>query len=115
MAAVLGRAPHLRGHPERRSLIDQVRLVNEHSIFVGCWGSAFHTLAFRVDPKPPETHVISEPNLNQNFQLFDGLIGIRANYIRAAHVAPGQPDEPTSDRIIDPGAVVSHLARFGFV
>jgi capsular polysaccharide biosynthesis protein len=102
-------------HPERLSLNDQVRVVNEHNIFVGCWGSAFHTLAFRVDPTPPETHVICELNLNRNFHLFDALIGIRANYIQAARVAPGQPDEPASERILDARAVLSHLARFGLV
>jgi capsular polysaccharide biosynthesis protein len=102
-------------YPEHLSFADQVRLVNEHDIFVGCWGSAFHNLAFRVEPTSAETHVICEAVVNPNFMMFDDLIGIRANYVQGARVAPNEEDVPTSARILDLEAVISHLSQCGLI
>jgi capsular polysaccharide biosynthesis protein len=112
---------HLASHgfrivyPEQLSFADQVRLVNEHSIFAGCWGSAFHTLAFRVEPTAVETHVICETVVNRNFLMLDDLIGIQAHYVRAAELAPNQVKAPTSARVLNIEAVLAHFSQRGLL
>jgi capsular polysaccharide biosynthesis protein len=100
-------------YPESLPFADQVRLVNEHAVFIGCWGSAFHSLVFRVSDAPAATHVICEPSINGNFALFDRLIGLDAHYVHATEVAPGQVAKPWATRVLHVAPVLEHLAQYG--
>jgi hypothetical protein len=69
--------------PELLSFEDQVRLFNRHSTFIGCIGSAFHSLMFARPEQALRTVVIDRaisPHF-ANFFMIDLLKQIDANYV----------------------------------
>lgn len=69
-------------YPESMSLKEQVVLFNKHDVFVGCAGSAFHSLLFRfVDRKTITIYLMPVKNHNSNYKLIDEMMGNEAHYI----------------------------------
>ena len=69
--------------PETLSFEDQVRLVNRHSTFIGCVGSAFHSLLFAAAGRRLRTVVIGH-SVNPHYAtyvMFDLLKRIEAHYV----------------------------------
>ena len=70
-------------YPELLSFEDQIRVVNEHTVFIGLVGSAFHTLLYALPDRRRASFVI-EAELNNhvaNYLAIDLLKNIRAHYI----------------------------------
>lgn len=68
-------------YPEQLSLKEQIILFNSHDIFVGCLGSAFHTIMFRfVDRKATNIYMATE-GANSNYDMVDNLMGSTSRYI----------------------------------
>lgn len=82
-------------HPETMNLSDQVALFNEHRVFIGCQGSAFHNILFALTGEEVTTHVICERLSPKNFLIVDAMVGNQANYLRALGPSgePGEPEE----------------------
>lgn len=71
-------------YPECLSLKEQIALFNTHDIFIGCVGSAFHTLLYRfVDRKAINVYLAAE-RPNPNYSLIDNLMHNESHYIRCA-------------------------------
>lgn len=84
-------------YPEQLTLEEQVRLYNAHSDFYGCWGSAFHSTLFCVEPGALTTHVFCDGTPNLNYLLFDSLVGNESNYVRALERSPDSQPWPNLD------------------
>jgi capsular polysaccharide biosynthesis protein len=67
-------------HPEAMTLVEQIRLFNRHSTFVGLIGSAFHGKLFSL--RPTTTLVMSADFPNLNYLLIDSVTGGAGNYGR---------------------------------
>jgi capsular polysaccharide biosynthesis protein len=76
-------------YPENLSLDEHVYIFNRYRHFIGCWGSAFHSLAFSLDPHLSATEIISDGSINMNFLMFDAINGNKANYIDCMKATPG--------------------------
>ena len=80
-------------HAQRMSLEDQVRLFNEHTVFIGCVGSAFHSLLYALPDQSRRSFVI-EGGLNRhtaNYLTIDLLKCVEANYICIKPLDPPRP------------------------
>lgn len=103
-------------HPEQLDLKQQIRMFNEHNIFIGCWGSAFHGLLFRCNPVTASTHVFCQGMINTNFILVDAILGLDANYVQCLYSTPGATQKwPRVDYSIDVEAAVSYLKTAGLM
>lgn len=60
-------------HPQELTMLDQIRLVNTHRKFIGCWGSALHNLIFRLPGERAQTHTLCDEFPPISFPLFDAL------------------------------------------
>lgn len=71
-------------HPQRESVEEQIRAVNEHDIVIGCRGSAMHNVIFRVSNRPMRVIMFCssrvDPKGRNNYAMINGLCGIRATY-----------------------------------
>jgi SAM-dependent methyltransferase len=68
--------------PETLSFDDQVRLVNTHSTFIGCIGSAFHTLLYALPGRTVRTIAVTTGSASfHNYLMIDALKQIRARYL----------------------------------
>jgi hypothetical protein len=76
-------------YPEMMSLDDQVRLFNNYSTFIGCWGSAFHNMIFCLQVCGVRIHVLSGWRINPNYFLFDAILGLESHYINCLLPTPG--------------------------
>jgi capsular polysaccharide biosynthesis protein len=96
-------------YPERLSLEDQIKLLNSHRTFIGCWGSAFHSLILSSHPGKTTTHVIcQEPNAN--LLMFDAILGTSATYLKALSDTPDVSQQwPQLDQQIDVQLVLDYL------
>jgi len=94
-------------YPEQLSLKQQIVLINTHDIFIGCIGSAFHSLLFRfVDRKATNIYLTEESN-NPNYKLIDALMHNESYYIRCISLATGN----TKDRVVDSEKAISNLSN----
>ena len=96
-------------YPERMSLRDQARLFNEHHVFVGPPGSAFHTTLFRfVSSSAHHVYLTSgsgvKPSSTQG--LIDSAVGNTADSIACATRIQG-----TIDRVLDPRRAIEGIER----
>jgi capsular polysaccharide biosynthesis protein len=70
--------------PETMSYEDQVRMVNSHELFIGCIGSAFHSLMYARPGRPLRTIVMTNKLLKKrtaSYFMIDLLKGIDATYL----------------------------------
>ena len=97
--------------PETLPYEKQVRLFNRYSIFIGCIGSAFHSLLYALPDRKPQTAVIAsaigyyEPGYYPDHLMIDALKCVRANYL----YEPGDPSQPLEKATLDPGAAIRFL------
>jgi len=74
-------------YPERLSLKEQVVLINTHNVFIGCIGSAFHSLLFRfVEKNPTNIYLTTEPTeptepTKSNYAMIDSVLRSKTHYI----------------------------------
>jgi capsular polysaccharide biosynthesis protein len=70
--------------PETMSYEDQVRMVNSHELFIGCIGSAFHSLMYALPGRRLRTIVMTNKLLKKrtaSYFMIDLLKGIDATYL----------------------------------
>jgi capsular polysaccharide biosynthesis protein len=69
-------------YPEKLSIEEQITLINEHSVIVGCLGAALHLLLFRLSP-PKRVVVLwrsEKPNTYPNYLFIDKMKNIESEY-----------------------------------
>ncbi len=105
--------------PEKLSLNEQIVLFNTHRNIVGCWGSAFHNIAFVRDGSQLVTDTICDDRQYVNYYMFDALCGNRANYVISLRNTPGMKQvwpnlhcEVEGDKIIEYLKASSHLGEY---
>lgn len=109
LVSMLSRQGAVIAHPQRLSLREQIMLLNCHKTFIGCWGSAFHSLILRCCHSRAETHVICQ-EANRNGILFDALLQTNATYVQALHPTPDAVQSwPQLDLQIDTPLVIRYL------
>jgi capsular polysaccharide biosynthesis protein len=105
--------------PETLSYEDQVRLFNRHSTFIGCVGSAFHSLLYAPSGRSRRTVVIV-PNALSHYErgscyvdyfLTDALKGTRSSYL----FDPVDSDEPSAETTLNAGATAAFLERLSLI
>ena len=100
-------------HPQDHDLEEQIRIVNAHSVFIGCWGSAFHNLLFRLPNRACKVYTICQPFMPIDHVLVNWLIESDAHYLHAMNL-----HEKVGDRrfmTIDIDAAVQYLRDDGVV
>jgi hypothetical protein len=101
-------------YPERLSLREQVLMFNTHRVFIGSWGSAFHSMSLACVPEGLTAHVLCEGIPGPNYLMFDAMLGCASHYVQAMHATPEQPqDWPNLDFTIDVEAFVDYLRGTG--
>jgi len=78
-------------YPELLTLEQQIRLFNEHSVFIGPTGSAFHTVMFRIVGRPVHLIYLTQGNKHANYDLVDELMGNHSYNIPCLEKLSGQP------------------------
>jgi hypothetical protein len=68
-------------YPEKLSLQKQAALANEHCVFAGCIGSAFHSLLFRFVGQKCRFLYLGMNKRYPNYELMDQLLGADSQYI----------------------------------
>jgi capsular polysaccharide biosynthesis protein len=101
-------------HPEAMSFDEQVQMINEHETFIGCIGSAFHTLMFALPGRRPRTVVFEirhESNAVNNFFTVDLLKGIRSSYVQLGASSDGGESHPSKryQGRLDAQAAMAHV------
>lgn len=86
----LARNGFLIVYPEELSLAEQIILFNQYRHFSGLWGSAFHTAILSRLPSSMSTHVMCHCIPNENYLMFDSILGNDANYVRSMSPVPGK-------------------------
>jgi hypothetical protein len=86
----LARLGFLIVYPEELDLVAQIRLFNQYRHFSGCWGSAFHSAILAGTPDSITTHVMCNFMPNENFLMFDSILGNDANYVRSLFPVSGE-------------------------
>ena len=79
-------------HPERLSLIEQIELFNKHDVFVGCEGSAFHSVLLRYVDRPLTLIYLARQGPVPNFELIDEAMGNKVHYIRCYYRKEGEKE-----------------------
>jgi len=103
-------------HPEQLSLAEQIALLQSSSVFIGCWGSAFHGLSLAIRPERITTHVICPGMPSANYLMLDAILGYEANYVQAMCETPGSARTfRNGEFTVDVNAVVGHLRDVGCV
>jgi capsular polysaccharide biosynthesis protein len=103
--------------PERLGYEEQVRMVNRHSTFIGCIGSAFHSLLYALPDRACRTAVIAnafsyhEPGYHPDYFMIDALKGIRASYL----FDPTDSEEWSPDPIVNSDAAIACLKRLSLI
>lgn len=116
LEAQLAEAGILVIYPELLGLDDQIRLFNTNRIFIGCWGSAFHNLAFCLDSAKLNTHILCESVPNPNYLMFDAILSGKANYIQTLMPRSDAPQiYPNLDSAIDVDRTVAYLRAAGLM
>jgi glycosyl transferase family 61 len=98
-------------HPQELSLEQQVRLMNQHRIFIGLQGSAFYN---KIWATSPITCCVMAPYINPNFLLFDALKGGQSHYGQVL-AKDASVDEPGIWARTDWGAFADWLSDLGIV
>jgi Glycosyltransferase 61 len=85
--------------PEELTFVEQIQLVNRHSTFLGCIGSAFHTLVFSLPDHRVRT-VVLDPGryVDVTYMMIDLLKGLEAHYLPVEYAAPPPRDRPPRNR-----------------
>jgi hypothetical protein len=102
--------------PETLGYEDQVRLLNRHSVFIGCIGSAFHSLLYALPDRTHRTVVIANavsyygPGYYPDYFMIDVLKGIRASYL----FDPAS-QEWSRDPILNVDATIACLKRLSVI
>ncbi len=73
-------------YPEKMSLREQVIAFNEHDIFVGLIGSAFHSVLFRGMSNKSINIYLGPKIFNENYKLIDKLMGNESHHIQCCEV-----------------------------
>jgi capsular polysaccharide biosynthesis protein len=97
--------------PEQLPFEEQVRLFNEHTVFMGCIGSGFHSLLFNLRSEI-RTVVLCDQAINTNYLIVDTLKNIDATYIRCLSVER-QSNKIDPDRVLDVQAALEGLREIG--
>jgi Glycosyltransferase 61 len=98
--------------PEQLTFVEQVQLFNRHSTFLGCMGSAFHTLVFSLPNRRVRT-VILDPGRKHDvtYMMIDLLKGLEAHYLPLEFAAPPPRGRPGRNRgILDVTATLDAFA-----
>jgi capsular polysaccharide biosynthesis protein len=103
-------------YPETMTLAEQVALFNTHSTFIGCFGSAFHGLAFSRSPRELTTQMLIDGMPNTNFLMFDALLGHDSHYVDVISKTPDQVQVwPRLDLTIDTQSCLAYLRDAGCI
>ncbi len=76
-------------YPEQMSLRKQIALFNAHDTFIGCTGSAFHTVMFRIVDRPANNVYLLSVPANSNYHMIDTLMENNSHYISCAEESAG--------------------------
>jgi len=68
-------------YPEKLSMKEQVRLVNEYNYIIGFLGGALHSILFRVNHDPFEVITLTHSSASPNYYFIDELKNIKNTYI----------------------------------
>ena len=68
-------------YSERLSLKEQVILFNKHDVFIGCVGSAFHSILFRFVEMSAINIYLTTESTNSNYEMIDSLMQNESHYI----------------------------------
>jgi Glycosyltransferase 61 len=94
--------------PEELTFVEQIQLFNRHSTFLGCIGSAFHTLVFSLPGRRVRT-VVLDPGryVDVTYMMIDLLKGVEAHYLPVEFTAPRrQGRSPRNRGILDVSAAL---------
>jgi capsular polysaccharide biosynthesis protein len=102
--------------PETLTLVEQIRLVNEHEVIVGTLGSALHNLLFDVSPRRNLVCFGYADAPHANYLMIDALKSVRSLYVAALRDDPHAPgDFSHRDRVLDLELAREGLRRFGLL
>ncbi len=106
--------------PEKLSLDDQIRLINEHETIVGTLGSAFHGILFDISPESHRNLVCFCDNsmIDLNYILMDAIKSYNTAYIGSLVTVPGPApgkNAAEQDRVLDLDVTLGALKELGLL
>jgi capsular polysaccharide biosynthesis protein len=105
-------------YPERLSLDQQIKLINQHEVVVGTVGSALHGSLFDLSPERSRNIICLayKDMIHPNYLLIDAIKSVNSTYIGALEFAPGGvhvKNYAERDRILDLDSTFATLKQIG--
>jgi capsular polysaccharide biosynthesis protein len=100
-------------HPQELTLVEQVEMINTHSVFIGPCGSALHSILFCLPDHAITTFVLTESFVPAEYLLVDAIVDNEAHYLEVMYPSGTSGDGRKLN--IDIDATLEYLRDFGVI